>query len=278
MHWAKTFGKWGGSLMVLAVGLFASGWSGRVHEHPMVVGGIFALGIILALYGFFGPQQQEGVAALSSSFSGRDNSGNFAGRDNTGHQYSSSGDLHVHHHTPGSSPPPSKALPNLKIRGYQLVMIDERPQYVIPVENMLPEDKHQPFAIARRLSVDLRFTGAYNVQIHIPRAFWHEKSFNEIDLAGGEECSFIVGGIAEGCWICRHNTHDRSLAFEESQVMLMEDNSLYDEKAARLLLADGVSLTLDIKIFSHQLQLVLLNGRYKIKQLGRNLAHLEQIL
>lgn len=218
--------------------------------------------------------------------------GNITGGDNTGHQYSSSGNMHVHHHAPDLTPRPTKAetppllLPNLKLGGCRTEMADlshfadfggksRRLLYVIEVENVLP-DGDGPIVIARGLSVDLRFTGAYGIQGHVSRAFWYEKSFNQVDLGGGKECSFIVGEIAAGSWVCHDNCLDRLMTYEESQLAVLEGGT-NEGRSVKIPIVHGIPITVEIKIFSNRLERVLLDGQYRIIPVTKDVARMERV-
>jgi hypothetical protein len=287
MHKGKIIGG-GVTLAGTAVGLYASGWPEYIRLHPLLPLIVLLSGMAFVVWGLFIPGGKGESSNISKAF---------VGGDNSGQQVSAAGDVHFHLPPPNSSKvedaasrpirePSPQPLPHLKLRDCRLEIADlshfadfgersRRLLYVINVENVLP-DRHEPIITARGLSVDLRFTGAYGLQGHISRAFWYEKSFNQVDLRGGEECGFIVGEINAGSWVCNDNCRDRLMSYEESQLAALEGDAS-EVKSVKIPIVHGAPITVEIKIFSNRLERVLLDERFRIIPVTKDAARMERI-
>jgi len=197
-------------MVLLAVGLFASGWPEHIRAHPYWIGLVFVLGAVLMLFGFFPDREKSDVAATEKNLVGRDNTGNqIIAHNSTIHVNSTAANASQIVAKPEIKPPqlPSRNLPSLQVRReWRDIAYFPVPGHWSFGDRRDPNTKqgillwlaNPPASKGKRgtpacdLVAQLTFNHTMGIT-RIPRAYWLQQRGHQIDIGNGYESAVIVG-------------------------------------------------------------------------------------
>jgi hypothetical protein len=228
----------GGSLMALAVGLFASGWPEHVRAHPYLVLVAFLVGTAIMAIGFLPAKPLPKEQPTGGSFVGGAVSGDLSqttvGRDVYGDMMNAGRDLitagrdvitgDVHHHYPQPEESPrwevrGKEVP-LKISfASQNVVYHQSPGAWFSAEEYIGEPRfaliawiNNPVAPKGQIPVEMSSISAHirfwvedHWEMVIPRAYWIGHTANMVDIPVGQSAGVLIGMVRYSHWASFEN-------------------------------------------------------------------------
>jgi hypothetical protein len=218
--------------MLLAVGLFASGWPEHIRAHPYWIGVVFLLGTALMGFGFFPariPSKDEGIQSNSA---GPNNMGNQIIATNSTFHMTSSGPVSERTHPIHSEPvslPHELVLRELKLitklewkqiyfdmvpgvwRKAQASDYDRQPRMALLVELMRPfPAKGEGRIIPISVGAILKITYGSRETAIVKRAYWLEQTNYEVTFSAGHAAVLVIGCWEESnfaSYICEYRQH-----------------------------------------------------------------------
>lgn len=196
----------GSSLVLLAIGLFASGWPEHIRTHPFWVLGLLIVGVCLLGIGLLPSGLLQHGEPLVANSIGRDNSGNQIFAPNATIHLPSI-DQKVEPDPAPVQAAPARVFPSLHARREWLdIVYSASPGYWILGDGREPQTKKallvwfanpparkgETGCPARDLVAHLTFRHMEGVT-HVPHVYWLDQLGYQIDINTGSELAVLVG-------------------------------------------------------------------------------------